>query len=65
MNEDLKKKLLVLAASAGLASMGVACGGDAPEAEEGSESAESAGGEEEAAPQEEGDAEGEIGRAHV
>lgn len=56
MNKDLKNKLLILAASAGLATMGIACGDSAP-AEEG-ESAETAGGEEEAA-DDEGAAEGE------
>lgn len=44
MNKDLKNKLLVLATAAGLAGFGVACGGEAPAAEEG-ESTETAGGE--------------------
>lgn len=60
MNTGLKNKLLIMAAAAGLAGFGVACGSDAPAAEEGA-AAETAGGEgscsgDKAAPAEGGEA---------
>ena len=45
MNTGLKNKLLVLAAAAGLSGYGMACGGDAPAAEEGSGAEATEGGE--------------------